>query len=111
MIYILDLNQDGRPRGIAHVDFANAESAVATIDSAMQEPIHLGGRDLRLDFAVGLRERESALQPSEKLYFSGFSGEETELKAIFQKFDDSLVDIHICMLFYLLWFYSLTHME
>jgi len=91
----LHINSDGRPRGIAHIDFANAESAVATVDSAMQEPIHLAGRDLRIDFAVGLRDRDSALEPNEKLYFSGFAGDEMQLRNIFNKFADSLVDIHL----------------
>lgn len=96
---LLDINSDGRPRGIAHVDFATLESAVAAVDSSLQEPIHLSGRDLRLDFAAGARDQQQNIEPSDKLYFSGFGGEESELRALFKEFDDSIVDIHLCMLF------------
>lgn len=100
MIYLLDMNSDGRPRGIAHIDFANQESAVATVNSATQEPIHLAGRDLRIDFAAGARERQQVVvEPGEKLYFSGLAGEESEIRTVFQQFGDDIVDIHLCMLF------------
>lgn len=97
---LLDLNSEGRPRGIAHVDYATKESAVAAVESASQEPIHLAGRDLRIDFAAGPRNQQNNSEPSEKLYFSGFSGDEAELRTIFKDFGESIVDIHLCMLFY-----------
>ena len=89
---------DGRPRGIAHCEFASRESAVAAIESAAQEPIHLAGRDLRVDYSAGHRGQQ-ANEPSEKLYFSGCAGDENEVRAIFKQFGDSIVDIHLCMLF------------
>jgi len=91
----IHLNSEGRPRGIAHIDFVSQESAVATVDSAAQEPIHLAGRDLRIDYAAGVRQQKVTVEPSEKLYFSGLLGEESDIRAVFQQFDDSLVDIHL----------------
>ena len=108
MIYVLlDLNSEGRPRGIAHIDFVSQESAVATVDSAAQEPIHLAGRDLRIDFAAGVRQQRATVEPSEKLYFSGLLGEESDIRAVFQQFDDSLVDIHLSVFFTLSDFVSM----
>ncbi|KAF8809824.1 RNA-binding domain-containing protein [Phlegmacium glaucopus] len=92
----IHMNSEGRPRGIAHIDFASQDSAVATVDSAAQEPIHFAGRDLRIDFAAGIRERQQAvIEPSEKLYFSGLAGEESDIRTVFQQFGDSIVDIHL----------------
>lgn len=98
MKYFLDMNSEGRPRGMAHVDFANRESAIAAVDSAAQEPMHLAGRDLRIDFAVA-RSQQVNTEPSEKLYFSGFAGDESALRSLFKDFGHSIVDIHLCMLF------------
>jgi hypothetical protein len=99
MKYLLDTGADGRPRGIAHLDFADQESAVACVKSAAQEPIHLGGRDLRLDFAIGLNAMKSNVEPNRKLYFTGFSGSEAELRTIFKAYGESVSDVHLCMLF------------
>ena len=67
------------------------------MESASQEPIHLSGRDLRLDYSAGNRVRQQ--EPSEKLYFSGCSGDEAEVREIFKDFNSSIIDIHLCMLF------------
>lgn len=92
----IHLNPDGRPRGIAHCEFATKESALAAIESASQEPIHMLGRDLRLDFSAGKdTPRQMQHEPSEKLYFSGCSGDEGEIREIFKKFGNDIVDIHL----------------
>lgn len=90
--------QDGRPRGTFHVDFASKDSAVALMESAAQKPIHLNGRDLRLDFASD-NIRTPVTDPSEKLYFHGCSGDESAIRTIFQQFSGSIVDVFLCMLF------------
>lgn len=106
------MNSEGRPRGIAHIEFANQETAVATVDSAFQEPIYLAGRDLRVDFAAGVRDRQPVtVQPSQKLYFSGLAGDESVIRTAFRQFGESIVDIYLCMFFYLSStpLYPLTH--
>ena len=63
----LHMKSKGRPRGIAHIEFANREIAVAAVDSAFREPIRLAGRKLRVDFATGVRDRKSiGAQPNAK---------------------------------------------
>lgn len=99
MSYLLDTNRDGRPRGICHLDFVDQDSAVACIQSAAQEPLHMAGRDLRLDFAVGIGAAQSNIEPNRKLYFSGFNGDETELRTIFRDYSQHISDVHQCMLF------------
>lgn len=104
------MNPDGRPRGIAHVEFTTKEGAIAAIESGSQEPIHLLGRDLRLDFSAGKEAPRQQNEPSEKLYFSGCAGDESEIRAIFKDFSDSIVDIHLCMLFTLFDSVPTTHL-
>ena len=94
------MGSDGRPRGIAHIDFASTESAVAALESSAQEPIHLSGRDLRVDYSDGVRS-QAPVEPGDKLYFAGCAGNESEIREIFKDFNDSIVDIHLCMLFIL----------
>ena len=53
----LHMNSKGRPQGNCHIEFANPEIAVATVNSASREPIHMAGRDLHVDFATGIRNR------------------------------------------------------
>ena len=55
----LHMKSKGRPRGIAHIEFANREIAVAAVDSASREPIRLAGRKLRVEFANGVQDRKS----------------------------------------------------
>jgi hypothetical protein len=57
----LHTKSKGRPRGIAHIEFANREIAVAIVDSASREPICLAGRNLHIDFATGVRDRTRIL--------------------------------------------------
>jgi RNA recognition motif-containing protein len=55
------MNSEGRPRGFAHIEFANREIAVATVDSTSRKPIRLAGRNLHVDFATGVRDRTRIL--------------------------------------------------
>lgn len=70
----------------------------------------MSGRDLRVDFSAGTRAR-AVHEPSEKLYFSGCAGEESEVRALFNKYADAIVDIHLCMLFTLSDSLPTTHMD
>ena len=104
------MNGDGRPKGICHVEFATKESAIAAIESASEEPVHLLGRDLRVDFSAGNRV-QAVTPPSEKLYFSGCDGDEAAVRNVFKQFGDSIIDIHLCMLFTLSDSVPITHMD
>ena len=104
------MNPDGRPRGICHVDYESKDSAVAAMASASEEPLHMAGRDLRLDFSSGNRVQQ-VTEPSEKLYFSGCAGDEVEIRTLFKAFGKNIVDIHLCMLFTLSGSVPTTHME
>ena len=72
------MKSKGRPRGIAHIEFANREIAIAAVDSASRKPICLAGRNLHVDFAIGIPDREPIrVQASEKQH------------------DDPIVDINL----------------
>jgi RNA recognition motif-containing protein len=92
------MGSDGRPRGICHIEYTNKEHALSAIESSAQEPIHMSGRDLRVDYSAGAKG-QAVVEPSEKLYFSGCAGDEAEIRGIFKQFSNSIVDIHLCMLF------------
>ena len=92
--------------GIAHVDFSSKESSLA--ESAGQEPIHLSGRDLRVDFSAG-NWAQPVTDPSDKLYFTGCSGDEINVQSIFKQFSESIIDAHLCMLFILSYSVPTTH--
>ena len=106
----LDLNPDGKPRGICHVEYSDKEGAIAAVESASQEAIHLSGRDLRVDFSAGNRARV-AQEPNEKLYFSGCAGDESEIRRLFDQYAGNIIDIHLCMLFTLSDSLPTTHMD
>ena len=46
----------GQPRGFAHADFKDIDSAVAGKDALVDKELY--GRKLRVDFSAGSRERE-----------------------------------------------------
>ena len=66
----------GHPRGIAHTEIANQETAVADIDSAFREPINLANHDLHVKQAAGIwdqkpiRVQPSKQQPGDRIHFS-----------------------------------------
>lgn len=90
--------QDGRPKGSAHVDFASKDSATAVLESAAKTPITVIGRRLRLYFSNG-NIINKAYAPNEQIFFSGCSGDESEVRALFKQFNDSIVSVFLCMLF------------
>jgi RNA recognition motif-containing protein len=85
---------DGRPRGFAHVSFENVKNAVAAVLSATEEPIHIGGRDLVVNFAKPKVNARANKEPNEKLYFSGCAQGEAALRELMKDVEDDIVSIH-----------------
>ena len=82
---------DGRSKGFGHIEFESVDDAVAAVESGLEEPFHLAGRDLRVDYGA-----ERAGTPVNKLYFSGFVGEEQGLRALFGEFASEIRSIFFC---------------
>lgn len=82
---------DGRSKGFGHIEFESLDDAVAAVESGLEEPFHLAGRDLRVDYGA-----ERAGVPVNKLYFSGFVGEEQGLRALFGEFASEIRSIFFC---------------
>ena len=82
---------DGRSKGFRHIEFESLDDAVAAIESELEEPFHLAGRDLCVDYGA-----EHAGAPINKLYFSGFVGEEQGLRALFGEFAPEIRSIFFC---------------
>lgn len=91
---------DGRPRGFAHVSFENVKNAVAAVLSASEEPIHLGGRDLNVNFARPKANSRANNEPNEKLYFSGCTEGEAALRELMKDLEGDIVSVHFCALFF-----------
>jgi hypothetical protein len=104
----LDFRRDGRFRETCHVDFASKDGAFAAKTSAAQNPVHIGDRELRLEYSQG---RKPATDPFNKLHFSGCSGDESEVRTIFQQFSESILEVSLCMLFTLSNSVPTTHTE
>jgi Ca2+-binding EF-hand superfamily protein len=81
------------------------------------------GQKITLEFAknvlneVSVDEDASAIdnpkpshKPNERLYFRGCTGEESEIRTVFQEFNASIKDIYLCMLFTLSDSVTTTHM-
>ncbi|CAA7264050.1 unnamed protein product [Cyclocybe aegerita] len=85
---------DGRPKGFAHLNFQTKDSAIATVTSAHEEPIHFGGRDLVIDYAKPLGPAQSENTPNNRLYFGRFADGEGALRELLSKYRDSLVSIY-----------------
>ena len=87
----------GFSRGTAHVKFASKDEAVAAMKSVTEKPIQMSGRYLRVESAFD-RVKE-IYEPNDYLYFSGCTSGLSEIKTLFQDFNDSIVDLFLCMLF------------
>ncbi|KIM42005.1 hypothetical protein M413DRAFT_445198 [Hebeloma cylindrosporum] len=90
----IQTHADGRPRGFAHVTFANVKDSVAAVVSATEEPMHLGGRDLNVNYARPKQEAARNNPPSEKVYFSGCAEGESALREILKNVEGDIVDVH-----------------
>ena len=94
----LDYFQLGHPRGTCHIDFVSKDGAIATILSSAKRPISIDGRVLRVSFSEG-RRCKPVTTPNDQLYYLGCDGDKSEIKAIFQQFEDDIVSIYQSMLF------------
>ena len=94
---LVETHPDGRPRGFAHVTFDNVKNAVAAVLSATEEPIHIGGRDLVVNFAKPKTNSRANNEPNEKLYFSGCNQGEAALRELLKDFEGDIVSIHFCV--------------
>ena len=96
--YCIETSPDGRPRGFAHVTFENVKNAVAAVVSAGEEPIHLGGRDLNVNFAKPRANANARAinEPNQKLYFSGCSEGEAALRELMKDVEGDIIEIHVC---------------
>lgn len=83
---------DGSARGFAHVEYKSLDSAVKAFESASEEPIYIGDRDARVDFAPP--RAEIVKEPFHKLYFYDFRGDEAALREAVQEFDSSIVSTY-----------------
>jgi RNA recognition motif-containing protein len=90
----IQTHADGRPRGFAHITFASKESAVAAVTSAREEPLHVSGRDLVIDYARQAAATYSKVEPSNKMYFSRFLEDESELRTFLDEWKDSIVSVY-----------------
>ncbi|KAF8949970.1 hypothetical protein BDZ97DRAFT_1668273 [Flammula alnicola] len=86
---------DGRPRGFAHITFSDKASAVAAVTSALEEPLHLSGRDLVVDYA-SVRKNDNAppQQPNKRVYFSNFEQDEAAFRELLQDFNADLISVY-----------------
>ncbi|KDR78175.1 hypothetical protein GALMADRAFT_65210 [Galerina marginata CBS 339.88] len=89
----LQTHADGRPRGFAHITFVTKESAVAAVTSAREEPLHVSGRDLVVDYARQPASTYTGVDPSPRMYFNRFSADEPALRNFFGEFSDSIVSV------------------
>lgn len=84
---------DGRPRGFAHVEFETVAGATAALEASRNEPVYMGDRTIRLDYAPG--RQQIVNPPHHKLYISGFNGSEAELRSAFSEFENSVVGTYM----------------
>ena len=82
---------DGSSKGFGHIEFKSLDDAVAAVESELEEPFHLADHDLGVDYGA-----EHAGTPVNKLYFSGFVGEEQGLRALFSEFASEIRSIFFC---------------
>jgi hypothetical protein len=106
----LDFSQDGRLRGNGHVDFASKDGSLAAKTSAAQNPICIGDRKLHIEYSLG-SNRKPVTKPFDKLYYSGCSGDVSKIMTIFQQFNESILEVSLCMLFTLSNSVPTTHTE
>jgi hypothetical protein len=84
--------QDGSSGGFAHVQFEKLDDAIAAYESAMEEPIFLMGRTIRLDYAG---TKIAAAEPHNKLYFVDFRGNEEDLRKATREFESSIISFYL----------------
>lgn len=97
----------GKPGQSGFVTFNSIENATLAME-AVDGTKAPNGENLTVAYAHGLR---SKLENDKLHYFVYAPSEESEIRSIFQKFNDSIVEVNQCMLFILSNFVRKTHME
>jgi RNA recognition motif-containing protein len=85
-------NPDGTTRGFAHIEFLNKEDAIAAYESQLENPFHVHDRPLRVDYSTA--RGEIVTTPNHKLYFHGFSSDQSILRETLAQYEDNLVSMH-----------------
>jgi len=93
---LVETHADGRPRGFANVTFENMKHSVAAVLSSMEAPIHMGGRDLVVNYARPKAIPRHSNEPYEKLYFSGWATGEDALRELMKDVEEDIVGIQFC---------------
>jgi len=83
----------GLSRGYAHIQFESVEDAIRVMEADQEDPIYIGDRDIFLDHAAVHTSRSVA--PNHTLFLSSYFGDEEEIRAAFDTFASSIVDIRI----------------
>jgi len=99
---LLETHADGRPRGFAHVTFDTVKNSVSAVVSAAQEPFHMAGRDLIINYARPKAQTRPSADPCERLYFSGCGEGEVALREVLKNVEDGIVNIYFCAYFSLM---------
>ncbi|KJA22613.1 hypothetical protein HYPSUDRAFT_139007 [Hypholoma sublateritium FD-334 SS-4] len=86
---------DGRSRGFAHVTYSDVASAQAAVSSASEEPLHLNGRDLVLDYASARSVSTKApVQPNNKVYYTNFEQGEAALRELLSEHEADILSVY-----------------
>jgi len=83
----------GRPRGFAHITMESEAQATAAVKAVFDSPIFLNGRNVRCDFASGMKTGGDT--PSQSLLSWEFDGDENDLQRIFTKYARNITRIHV----------------
>jgi RNA recognition motif-containing protein len=70
------------------------KNSVSAVVSAAQEPFHMAGRDLIINYARPKVQNRPSADPCERLYFSGCHEGEVALREVLKNVEDGIVNIH-----------------
>lgn len=68
---------------------------MTAVDSAAQEPMHLNGRDLVLDYAQNKSANNPSAAPSNKIYFSNFEQGEAALRELLVEHEADILSVFV----------------
>lgn len=89
--------------------FDSIESATAAM-RALDGTRTANDQKLTVEYAKPDDVSKEVSGPNERLFFAGCTGEESEIRTVFQEYSDSIKEISLCMLFTLSDSVTTTHM-